>query len=85
MRDERLTAGSLPMGTKRADVDPAIARSLHVLASMLGDMVEIVVEAEAMATKGEHKAATALLAQIEPRLHDALLLQRGILVLHRER
>jgi hypothetical protein len=51
---------------------------------MLGDVVELIIEAEAMASKAIN-AALALLERLEPRLQDAIALRRGILVLHRQR
>jgi hypothetical protein len=35
--------------------DPVILRSIHVLSAILGDFVEIAVEAEAIARRGDQK------------------------------
>jgi hypothetical protein len=69
----------------KRDADPAIVRSIHVLGSILGDLVEIAVEAEAIARKGDQNASISLLERIEPRLQAAASLHGGILALHRQR
>jgi hypothetical protein len=73
------------MSKKQVPADPAVVKSLHVLGTVLGDLVEAVTEAEALAARGDQYASIALLEPIELRLQDALILQRGILVLHRQR
>jgi hypothetical protein len=67
------------------DVDPAIVRSIQVLGTILGDLVEVAVEAEAIARKGDQNASICLLERIEPRLQAATALHGGILTLHRQR
>ncbi len=51
--------------------DPAIVRSIHVLGAILADLVEVTVEAEAIARKDDQNAAILLLDRIEPRLQAA--------------
>lgn len=62
--------------------DPAIVRSIHVLGAILADLVEVTVEAEAIARKDDQNAAILLLDRIEPRLQAAAALNGGILALY---
>ena len=56
-----------------------------MLGNILGDLVEIAVEAEAIAHKGDQDASISLLERIEPQLQAAAALHGGILALHRQR
>jgi hypothetical protein len=58
---------------------------LQAIAQLLGDTLEAVVEAEALAARGEINNAIARLEDFEASLSDARDICCGLLALHRRR
>jgi hypothetical protein len=64
---------------------PSITGNLHALAKLLGDMLEAVTEAEALAARGDINAAIGRMDGLEAGLNDATDICRGTFALHRTR
>lgn len=63
----------------------AIGVQLTCLTTLLGDAVERLTEAQGYLESGELNACIGTIIDLDARLADASALQRGILVLHRQR
>jgi hypothetical protein len=63
----------------------SIGGNLSALAKLLGDMLEAVTEAEALAARGDINAAIGRMDGLEAGLNDATDICRGTFALHRRR
>jgi len=66
-------------------LEAPIIGNLRTLATLLGDMLEAVTEAEALATGGDINRAIGRLSGLEVGLSDASSIGRGTFALHRNR